>query len=47
MWIDFAFSIDVDFTNYDEASPWPILFDEYVAWAKEKKKEEEMEIVES
>ena len=27
---DFAFTIDADCTNYEEAAAWPVLLDDYV-----------------
>ncbi|KAG0191022.1 Scaffold-type E3 ligase [Apophysomyces sp. BC1034] len=33
---DFCRSVPEDLADYDDTSSWPVLFDDYVAWRKEK-----------
>jgi len=41
--LDFSNQINGAFTNYDDEGAWPILIDEFVAWAKPKVQESRME----
>ncbi|KAJ3085641.1 DCN1-like protein 4 [Quaeritorhiza haematococci] len=34
--LEFSTTVKQDLANYDEMSAWPVLFDEYVAWKKDK-----------
>jgi len=34
--LEFVYSINSDFTNYDENSAWPVMIDEFVEFAHER-----------
>lgn len=34
--LDFFNNVSLEFSNYDMNGSWPVIFDEYVVWKKEK-----------
>jgi hypothetical protein len=46
IYVDFSICIKPDFTNYSSEDAWPLIYDEYVKWALEKKKKHVMDRIE-
>jgi len=45
--LEFCKTIDNDFANYDEGSAWPVIFDEFVEWQKERNNVSESNVMTS
>jgi len=42
--LEFSATVKSDFSDYDEGAAWPVIFDDYVEWAKGKQGEQSMEL---